>query len=170
MEHKDDAAAILFRAEQHWCIEGDYAPDDENDKRHPLERRLASMQAMHMVDVEKLRAELAAERSQLAQYASALEECGKLLGTPLRQAADPRHRFDARSFYEQMTDAYSEARDSRERLIAGTRRIADKCAALSVDSTYPRLVRAALETIADELRALLTPEQPGVERSTCSDT
>lgn len=51
---------VLRNIEHAHCIEGDYAPDYESDTRHPIERRLASMQAMHTADVEKLREQLAA--------------------------------------------------------------------------------------------------------------
>lgn len=62
---KNDAADVLLRIEQGWCIEGDYA-DDEEDKRHPVERRLAAMQAMYLADVEKLRRQLEALRDACA--------------------------------------------------------------------------------------------------------
>lgn len=61
LEELQSAQATLTRIEHAWCIEGDYAGDPDNpdaDKRHPIERRLASMTAMHTRDLDRMRMHL----------------------------------------------------------------------------------------------------------------
>jgi hypothetical protein len=87
-----EAASVLSRIEQQWVIEGDYADDGPDDKRHPIERRLAGMQAMHARDVERLRAELEKTRAEL-------ENCqARLKGT--LALADERSNDKARMEHE----------------------------------------------------------------------
>jgi hypothetical protein len=48
---------------------------------------------------------ITAERDK---YAGQLQECAELLGVPLREAADARHMFSPRSFYERCTSTHNE--------------------------------------------------------------
>lgn len=54
----EETRLTMQRIEQQWCIEGDYAPDSESDERHPIERRLAGMAAMHKRDLDRLTTQL----------------------------------------------------------------------------------------------------------------
>jgi hypothetical protein len=65
---------------------------------------------------EQIEHEAGSLAAKLTSYAEAFLEAGRLLGVPLREASDPRQQWDPRAFYEQMTAAYTEARDEREQL------------------------------------------------------
>lgn len=45
-ETEDAPSSVLWRIESAICIEGDYVPDGADDARHPVERRIAAMNAV----------------------------------------------------------------------------------------------------------------------------
>jgi hypothetical protein len=143
---REAAESTLNRIEHAWCIEGDYAANGPDDKRHPIERRLAGMQAMHSPDVEKLRADLTACRVERDTW---LAEHGRVTAELEACKAETCTRE-----YQRRLREYRELREQYEALRAG------------VDELLQYSERHECLDIARGLRALLKPATP---EQSCDD-
>jgi hypothetical protein len=164
-----EAAGVLSRIELAWCIEGDYAPDDPDDKRHPIERRLAGMQAMHSADVAKLRAEIERVRGLLAEADQFGERISKqMVATETHLRAELEKTRAERDDYARLLDRererhvrlHEQHEALRSTLDVHISAMEEDGVPSSVALEYQSGFGAACRSYGKRLRALLRPATP----------